>query len=38
MDVTEEMRLTDRQRYWLEQVDGCTDVRNLIGVYLKLLR
>ena len=33
MDVTEEMRLTDRQRYWLEQIKACEASGKSVAAY-----
>jgi hypothetical protein len=33
MDVAEEMRLTDRQRYWLEQIKACVASGKSVAAY-----
>ncbi len=33
MDVAEEMRLTDRQRYWLEQIKACEASGKSVAAY-----
>jgi len=33
MDVAEEMRLTDRQRYWLEQIKACEVTGKSVAAY-----
>ena len=33
MDVTQEMRLTDRQRYWLEQIRACEASGRSVAAY-----
>ena len=33
MDVAEEMRLTDRQRYWLEQIKACAASGKSVAAY-----
>jgi len=33
MDITEEMRLTERQRYWLEQIKACVASGKSVAAY-----
>jgi hypothetical protein len=33
MDVADEMRLTDRQRYWLEQIEACAASGKSVSAY-----
>ena len=33
MDVAEEMQLTDRQRYWLEQIKACEATGKSVAAY-----